>query len=80
MEYQKFTDIGYQNKNALTHKCSFTSCYAEINDWTDHPIRKASNNCKTDSLFWWKHYIYLFLKNSDMYSGFKYLLLVRCRY
>ncbi len=55
--YQKFTDIGYQNKNALTHKCSFTSCSAEINDWTDHPIRKTSNNCKTDSLFWLKHYI-----------------------
>jgi hypothetical protein len=57
MEYQKFTDIGYQNKNALTHKCSFTSCYAEINDWIDHPIRKVSNNCKTVSLFWSKHYI-----------------------
>jgi hypothetical protein len=55
--YQKFTDIGYQNKNALTHKCSFTSCDAEIDDCTDHPIRKTSNNCKTDLLFWSKHYI-----------------------
>ncbi len=55
--YQKFTDIGYQNKNALAHECSFTSCYAEIDDWTDQPIRKTSNNCKTDSSFWSIHYI-----------------------